>query len=134
MNLQEFAARYQVKIKKDSCGDEIIPGKAHKALNAKRLEDHPHVWEHDRYGIAAYLTFPTRARWLSTQRRLEAIGTVRFVQTGDVEGIICFDPLNEVMTRLIFKIARVRVKRQLTDEQRAALRARFAKKEASEEE
>jgi len=129
MNLQEFAEKYQIKIRKDGCGDEIIPGRRVEKCEVDRPEDHQHVYE-EGGRFFTYLTFPTRARWNSARRRLEAVGLTAVVDA-DADGIMSFNPEDELQVRPLLKIAGVRVKRQLTPEQLAKLQARFTKRDTN---
>lgn len=123
MNLQQFAEKYRLKIKKDSCDDLIIPG---RVKGAKRVEDNHHILEYQgRFEV--YLTFPTVGRWNSARKKLEAAGA-HPVMSCKHEGFLIFDPENEPLVKLVLKLARIRVKRQLTEEQKAEIRGRFAKK------
>jgi hypothetical protein len=51
MDLNEFAEKYRLTIKRDSCNDEVIAG---KPRNLKRPEDRCHIYVHsaDRFGLA----------------------------------------------------------------------------------
>jgi hypothetical protein len=128
MNLQQFAEKYKLKIKKDTCGDEIILGKAHKALGAKRPEDHPHIYYANK-SIIAFLVFATKAKWTSAKKRLEVTngGPLDLVVNAEAEGLLKLNTDNTKLINLVLKLARIRVKRQLTEEQRNKLKARFIK-------
>ncbi len=126
MTLQEFATRYSLKVKKDSCGDEIIPGRDTVKSKPDRLENHHHIWEGDgKFFI--FLTFPTKARWTSAHRRLENLDlTTR--QSFENEGVMGFNPEDELQVLPLLKFAGIRVKRRMTPEQLEALRTRLAKR------
>lgn len=123
MTLTEFADRYRLKIKKDSCDDPIIPG---RVKGTRRPEDNHHVYESSGQ-LFAYLTFPTVGRWNSARKKLEAAGAAP-VMTCRYEGFIMFNPADESLVQLLLKTARIRVKRQLSEEQKAQIRERFQRK------
>jgi hypothetical protein len=123
MNLQEFADRYQLKIKKDSCDDLIIPG---RVKGRKRPEDNHHVFEHAGK-FFVYFDFDTVGRWNSTRKRLQELGAQPVV-TGRYDGYLLFNPEVEPLVKLALKLAKIRTKRQLTPEQKAEIRERFKKK------
>jgi hypothetical protein len=123
MTLQEFADKYKVKIKKDSCDDSIIPG---KLKGAQRVEDNHHVFE-AQGKFSVYLNMPTTGRWSGATKRLLAAGAYRQM-TGRMDGYLGFDPDDEPLVKLVLKTAKIRVRRQLTEEQKANIRQRFTKK------
>jgi hypothetical protein len=122
MTLQEFAEKYKVKIRKDSCDDHGVYG---KVKGAKRTEDNHHVYTSGGE-FFVYLNFPTVGRWNNTRKRLMAAGADPFM-TCTYDGLMTFDPENATLVRLIFRISKIRVKREMTDEQKAKLRERLAK-------
>ena len=126
MTLEEFADRYKVKVKTDSCGDPIIHG---KVRGAQRPEDTHHVFESPKLSnmLAVYFNFETVGRWNNVRKKLLAYGA-QLAVAGPYDGYLLFDPLNEPLVKLVLKLARIKVKRQLTEEQKAVIRARFAKK------
>lgn len=110
MNITEFALRYSLKVKKDSCDDLIIPGRKHKGVKERR-ENTQHVYEAN--GVFfVYMSFPTKARWRSAQRRLLAAGLLLCIND-DVEGTFTFDPTNEAQVKAMLKLTGIRVKRVL---------------------
>lgn len=129
MNLTEFCEKYKVKAKKDTCDDYIIVGKAHKAINAKRREDNPHIYEANGK-IWAFLVFNTKAKWNSVKKRLlvaSAKNNLNLRVNAEAEGIVEVEVDNPSFVTLLFKIARIRVKREMSDEQKAKIRERFNK-------
>lgn len=122
MTLLEFAEKYHLKIKRDGCDD---PGVYGRVKGAKRLEDNHHVYtDGDKFYV--YFNFPTVGRWNSARKRLLAAGA-HAAMTCAYDGVLLFDPADEPLVRLVLKLAHIRVKRQLTDEQKAEIRQRFKK-------
>jgi hypothetical protein len=127
MTLQEFADKYRLKLKKDSCDVLIIPG---RTKGAKRVEDNHHVYEQTKggtAGVAVYFTFPTPGRFNSVRRKLDQPGVFPMMLC-KMDGFFAFDPENEPLVKLILKLAKIRVRRQLTDEQKTEIRNRFTNK------
>lgn len=122
MNLDEFAARYQLKVKKDSCGDAIIPGRLPKWALGSKPEDCHHAYEHDGR-LALWLTFDTKRKWQAAKKRL---GLEVFIDD-DTEGTLLLDPADERGTRLALRLAGIRVKRQLSAAAREAAGERLRK-------
>lgn len=89
-----------------------------------RSEDAHHIFE-DGCFLKCYINCSTSARWNSMRKRLIAAGAV-VTQDGDTDGIVLFDARDETLSRLVIKLAGVRIKRNISDEQRAAIKARFA--------
>ena len=126
MDLQEFATRYRLRIKKDGCDDPVCPGKQLRGTGPTRVENGHHVFE-ESGRFYAYLNFPTKARWNGARRQLEAAGLTLKVST-EFDGIAQFDPEKESVVHLVLKLGRFRIRKQLSEEQRAKLRERLAKK------
>jgi hypothetical protein len=107
-----FAEKYRVRVKLDSCRDEIIPGyKAAKELPA-RHEYRNHVYVHsDGKSFGVCLLFESPRKWTEAKKKLHAAGfAVR--QNGDTEGYATFDPANDAQARLALRLARVRQSKQ----------------------
>jgi hypothetical protein len=120
-----FAETYRVRIKKDSCGELIIPGSLRLADMPERLEYASHLYEYGdgrRFGVL--LTFQSKKGWTDAKRVLLAAGFT-VVQDGDTEGTALFDPHDDRQARLALKFARVRPRRTLSKEQREALSVRM---------
>lgn len=124
MNLAEFAAKYHLKVKKDSCDDLLIPG---RVKDAKRVEDNHHIYQGLLGSLIVYFNFPSVGRWNSVRKKLDQPGVFP-LKLLKYEGYFGFDPENELLVKLILKLAKIRVKRQLTPEQKAKIQARFTKK------
>lgn len=93
MTTQEFAEKYRVRARMDSCGEMIIPGKPRKG---RYVENRRHVFEIDEgcFGLSYTQPMPDPAsvrKYNNAQRRLLAAGFMQ-TQDGDHEGILTFNP------------------------------------------
>jgi hypothetical protein len=124
MTLQDFADKYKLKVKRDSCDDPIIPG---RVKGAKRPEDAHHIFE-GKFGgqLLVYFNFPTVGRWNTVKKKLDQPGVFPLMIC-KYDGFMSFDALNEPLVKLILKLAKIRTKRQLSPEQKDAIRQRFKK-------
>lgn len=146
MTLENFATKYDVKIRRDECGDETIFGRPWKKQPVPRFTAHRSDCDYH-YGHQIYdngdgrfglmLMFDRPAKWTYAEAKLQAAGfTIK--QSGASngvppkydrfgEGIALFDPANEAQARLALKLANVRFRRHLnlTPEQREAIRRRL---------
>jgi len=124
MDLATFATTHRLKIKKDSCGDEIIPGRPIKKFHGRFMEDRHHVYHIDgNFGV--YLNMPTSGRWNNARKKLEAAGATTVVNC-EADGMLRFNPEDVELVKLVCRIARIVIRKPLTEEQRAALAARLA--------
>ena len=127
MNIKEFSDKYRLKIKKDSCDDPIIMGKFIKQTGRDLPEYHHHIYEVDG-AFFIYFNFPTVGRWNSVRRKMQELG-LHCVRNCTCDGVFLFDPVaHEPAVKIILKLVGVRVKRELTPEQKNEIRARFARK------
>ena len=78
MTLEQFAAEHKARLRRDSCGDLIIPGRPAKAA---RLEDRNHIYA-DGEWFCVFLTLPTARKFNARVQRLLTSG-FRFKQRGD---------------------------------------------------
>src|ERR1035437_2668307 len=122
MELSTFATQHRLTIKKDSCGDEILPG---RPRNLKRCEDRCHIYVHStdgsRFGLA--LMVASVGKWHNSTKEALAVGFTMW-QNGADEGNLLFDPTNKVQAKLAVKMAGCRVKAVLSPERLADLQAR----------
>ena len=120
MTIEEFANRYNVRLRRDWCGD-MIAGKPPRP----RPEDCSHIFEmgDGRLGLCLILGSPRR--WTFAKRRLLAAG-FELKQDGDSEGTFLFDPNSDLMCRMAIKEAGIRAKNRVTPEDRAQRAARMA--------
>lgn len=146
LTLEDFAKRYDVKVRKDECGDVVIFGRMLKRQPIPRFTPHRPAAEY-RYGHQIYdygdgrfgllLMFDAPTKWTNAQRKLTAAGfTIKQSGTSKGvppkcdrfgEGIALFDPANSTQSRLALKLAGVRFRRHLnlTAAQRAAIAQRL---------
>jgi hypothetical protein len=120
MTIEEFAARHRVRVRRDSCNDEIIPGRPHKAA---RQEDRSHIYDHGdggHFGVALMLNNPRK--WTFAKQRLVPLGFV-VKQDGEGEGTLLFDPTDEREAKAALKEAGVKRERVYSPEQIEAKRA-----------
>jgi len=127
MTLEEFAALHKARIRRDSCGDLIIPGRPAKAA---RHEDRNHIFA-DAHQFGVSLVCSTARRFNARVQKLLAAGFV-FKQRGDTEGLLFFDSSDDVQSRLALEICGVRKIRPATEEQRATARMRFRRPSAAD--
>jgi hypothetical protein len=119
LDIQQFAEQQRVKLRRDNCGEEIIPG---RPRNATRQEDRRHIFQHSDdgrlFGVCLLLT-GTRAFGNAT-RRLLALGFTPG-QTGDTEGILLFDPSNSEQAKAAIREAGIRIRVPASPERLAQL-------------
>jgi hypothetical protein len=85
MTLEQFAEQYRVRIRRDSCGEEIISGKKFCHDMPKRVEYHSHIYDNGdgRFGVC--LLSLTPGKWTHAKKRVFADGFT-LGQDGDTEG------------------------------------------------
>jgi hypothetical protein len=136
MNLEDFAAKYHVKTRRDECAETIIPGKLWKQQSkASRIDGHQ-IYEHKGGQFGLLLMFPgdsgeeiggsgKSAKWGNACKKLIAAGfTIR--QNGDAEGTALFNPEDKAQAKLALKLAGIKTRRQLSPERKAALASQLA--------
>jgi len=75
MTLTEFAERFRVKTKLDSCGEQIIPGKPYKT---HRPDDRNQIFDHgddEHVGVSLLLT--TARQWVMGDNHTSRATTIR---------------------------------------------------------
>src|SRR2546426_11438739 len=91
----------------------------------KRVEYACHVYDHgdgQRFGLL--LLLKTKQQWTHAKKQLVTAGfTVK--QNAETEGTALFNPEDAGQVRLAFKLARIRVRRELSPERRQALAAQL---------
>ena len=130
MTIKEFAIRYRVRTLRDSCGEEIIPGRPRKAV---RPEDRSHVYDSGngtQFGLC--VIFGTPRRWTSARLRLLGAGFT-VLQNGETEGTLLFDPSNPVHAKVAIKEAGIRTRKVLSESVKTALAARLKRVRSAEE-
>jgi hypothetical protein len=119
-----------VKTRRDSCDEEIIPGKPRKLV---RPEDGCHIYDHgDGRHFGLYLTFRTPRKWTAAKQRLSAAG-FSLQQNGETEGTLLFDPCNHEEAKAAIREAGVRTQKVLSEGVKAALAARLRRVRPAEE-
>ena len=150
--LEEFADMYRVHVRRDGCGDAIIPGKRFARsldTDTKRLgkdirtEYASHIYDNGDGQFVMCLMFDSPKKWGNAKRKAEAAGFVikmDCVSTGVRpfydpygEGLALFDPSDKTQARLALKLTGARRKRQMVPEAKAALIARLALARAAQE-
>lgn len=125
MTIKDFAEGHRVQARRDGCGDRIITGRLRAKNMSTRPEYASHIYENGDGRLGVLLMFESKRRWGSARRKLVAAG-FEIRQDSDSEGTALFDPANAAQVRLALKLARVRVRRELTEEQRQKLLDRMA--------
>ena len=124
MKLEDFAAKYRLKVRREEDGEPVIPG------NFGRL------YQHDAETLGL-MFLPGRPRlWPHARRKLETAGLTIW-QNGDDEGSALFDPANTVQARLTLKVIRAKPRRtpsvaQLKTLEKARKSRRIAPKRCAE--
>ena len=100
MNVTEFATTHRARVKRDGCGDQIIAGKF------------GHIYAHDDqvFGLVFEASADEARRDATICRRRQSAIRAGFIrhQWGDVEGIVLFDPTNEVLAQRALKLISAR--------------------------
>jgi len=123
-SIKEFAEKYRVRTKRDSCGEDIITGKRVPKDMPKRVEYACHVYDHGDGRFGLLLLLKTKRAWNNAKKELTAAGfTIK--QNGDTEGTALFNPEDQTQAGLAFKLARIRARREMTPEARAAASERL---------
>ena len=151
MSIEEFAEKHRLKLKKDGCGDSIIPGrladresaetvKRRAGRGVKRVlaECHSHLYDGFTDGkLGVYLSFSSPKRYGNARRALLVVGcegkqaadSVRPGGEYPTDGCLKFDPANDAQAELVVRLAGLKKRRVLSDEARQAasdrMRARF---------
>ena len=146
MEIAAFAEQHHVRVQRDEGGDTVILGTIWKKQpvtpynlnrNPERMAklDYGHrIYDYGdgRFGLLLMFEMDNdheiggsgrSAKWANAKKKLVDAGIIR--QEGDAEGITLFDPENKAQSRLALKLAGIRVKRQLTEDQRKALANRL---------
>ena len=109
MDIQAFANRYHLRVKRHEDGEPIISGKL------------GHIYEHDESTLGL-MFMPKRPRlWSHAKRKLEAVDFTIW-QDGDEEGSALFDPTNKAQARLALRVVGIKRKRRASPAQLANLR------------
>ena len=117
MEVSQFAERNHLKLRHDSCGDAIIPGKPHKAT---RQEDRNHIYDNGDGRFGVFLTFPTVRGW-NTRREAAIAAGFTLNQNAQTEGTMLFNPDNDVQAQLAIRLAGIKKVRRSSLLQLAAI-------------
>jgi hypothetical protein len=105
MTIQEFCKLYRLKLTKDKCGEEIIPGKL------------GHLFDHGdgHFGIVLEdaPSGDSRARALLSRKRAALRGGFSLKQQGECESVLLFDARNPKQAELAAKLVMARKKRNV---------------------
>lgn len=121
--IHKFAEKNRMKVTHDECGDAIIAGRQGQLYPCTESE----------MGV---MFLPPKTKedscgrwcpklWGNFKRAAALIGMV-LTQDGDSEGCLAFDPQNSGQVKLAVKIAKVRIRKKLSPERKAALAATLA--------
>ena len=121
--IHKFAEKNRMKVTHDECGDAIIAGRQGQLYPYTEFEMGvmflPPGTKEDSYGRWC------PKLWGNFKRAAALIGMV-LTQDGDSEGCLSFDPQNTEQVKLAVKIAKVRIRKKLSPERKAALAATLA--------
>jgi hypothetical protein len=110
MTITQFAEQYRLRVRKDECGNKIIPGKAGQIYYYGRGE----------MGLIYMSEPPSVGKWNNRRKAMESAG-FRILQDGDAEGSAIFDGNDSKQVRLAMQIVRAKTIRVVSDAQRSAL-------------
>lgn len=100
VKLEEFAARWRLRMKLDEDGEPIVAGRV------------GHLYEHGAEGLLGVMLLPGKPFvWVHARKKLEAAGCLIW-QDADQEGSALFDPSVKAQARLAIKMAGVPRKRR----------------------
>jgi len=114
--LWDFANRYRLKweLEKPDLTSEIIVGRTGQ------------IFDHGD-GLLAVMFLPANGAWMPKKwgnaRRACVAAGMTLLQNGDSEGSLSLAPHNQTQARPAIKVAGIRARRRLSDEQRERLRA-----------
>ncbi len=120
MTIEEFAEKHRIRIRLDSCGDKIIPGRLTAKDMPKRMEYRSHIYDNGGGRLGVCLMFATARRSSNPKKILTAQGFT-FGQVGDSELTALFDPDNEAQSKAALAVCRIKRIRILSEAQRLAL-------------
>jgi len=133
MNIQEFAEKYRLRLKKDGCGDWIVLGRSLEKAT-KRIEDRCHVYDGFEDGkLGVYLYFGSPKKYGNARRALLAVGCEGKQGSGNVrpasdyptDGCLKFDPENADQAQAVIRLAGLKRRKVLSMETLDRLKNRF---------
>lgn len=111
MDISEFAEKHGLRVKRDLCGERFIPCRAGQ------------IYENGGGSFGVLVMAATAKRWNSIRRKLEIAGFV-IRQSGDTEGSLVFDPVDDAQCRAAIRVMRpYRVKRLSAEERQKLAQA-----------
>jgi hypothetical protein len=127
VDIKEFAEKYHVRTRRDSCGEDIVTGSRVPKDMPKRVEYACHVYDHgDGQQFGLLLLLKTKQQWTHAKKQLVDAGfTIK--QNAETEGTALFNPEDPAQVKLAFKLARINPKRVMSEAQRLALTKARAK-------
>jgi hypothetical protein len=126
MSIIDFAKQYRLKVRRDTDGSDIIQGTYD--------ESHIYEWNENELGVMFITpaTKPARPFFWRKHRDSGIATGMRVIQDGDAEGCLGFDPSNPDQVKIALKLAGIKRKRQVSQEQLATLaRYRFSPRKAA---
>ena len=108
LEFEHFAQKYCLRTRRDTCGDETIPGRE------------GHISEYGRGRLLVVYVGMSGRRWGNVRRSLMAAGC-SLAQDGDSQGSLVFDPRNGEQAQKAIEAIGAKRKRQMTPAQRDAL-------------
>jgi len=112
MKTSTFALKHRLRVRRDECGDEIIPGKFGQ------------IYEYAK-GLFAVMYMPDpegkrpakSKQWTNRRNWMLAAG-FKILQDCDGEGTASFDPHDQQQVNLAIRVAGIKRRRVLSEEQR----------------
>jgi hypothetical protein len=127
MDIKEFAIKHRVNTKQDGCNETVIPGKQFCKDMPDRIEYHSHIYDgFDSGRLGVCLLLATKRHWTFAHQELLNAG-FEIKQNGEQEGCVTFDPTDSKQVKLAFKLAGIKVRRQMgpPSPKQVAARERF---------
>jgi hypothetical protein len=126
VNLKEFGTKHRLKVTVDGDGESVIKGKQGE------------IYQHSEKQLGVIFMPPSKTdkcgRWCpkvwGNLRRAGVELGMTVLLNGDSEGALGFDPANRAQVAHAIKVAKARVKKELSPERREALAAVLARARA----
>ena len=96
--LEQFAQKYRVNIRHDSCDEAILLGRRVKEMS-DRKESCSHIFDNGDGKLGVCILGTSARKWGNARREMEAAGFV-IRQDGQTEGTALFDPADDAHARL----------------------------------
>jgi len=110
LDIKEFAEKYRVRTRRDSCNEDIITGKL------------GHIYEHStaKLGVLFMPSAPRARLWSVVKSKGTAAGmTIR--QNTESEGTLLFDPASPEQAKPALTLVRIKTKRIMSEAQALVL-------------